>query len=468
MKLPKYVYARANSYYYQRHYPTAVQSVAPTKKFVMPLDAKVGASERQVALAAIKAGEAFDLDVARLKNSSWDGAMEAGADALSDKVMKSYNLDDGDLAKGSGVRDIIETIAIGTFQDLNGREPNKKELKEMMASWIDKITRTGAQEMLPGSGEVDQRVRKRIEKRMVSKPSRAPSTLTQLWAPYCRYRGYEMDTSLKRYRTKLSDWENAMAYIGEHSLSDKNTAKEINRGIKDRVDDMIEKGTKPSSAVRAVSMPLAVFRWAVDEYDLDWRIKQPRVPAEKVSQKHSASRTDMIELARELVRWNDVQSVIGIAACHGIIPSELAQCDPSGLSNKVPYILIPPAKTRHRKRVTPIVWGIKPFKENIAAAIEYCAAKADPGAAFNKRLKEQVFGADTKNTLYSFRHGCRNLFVLSDASTPIMQAALGWAGGDQGMHLHYGGEGIEHSEWLQTLNKASKKAHDPIIKALRK
>jgi hypothetical protein len=48
----------------------------------------------------------------------------------------------------------------------------------------------------------------------------------------------------------------------------------------------------------------------------------------------------------------------------------------------------------------------------------------------------------------------------------IKKPALGWAGGDQGMHLHCGGEGIENSEWLQTLSKASKKAHDPIIKAL--
>ena len=128
MKLPKYVYARASSYYYQRHYPTSVASVAPTSKFVMPLDAKVGASEREVTLAAVRAGEAFDLDVARLKNSSYDGAMEAGADALSSKVMKSYGLDDGDLAKGSGVRDIIEAVLADTFADTRGRSRTRKSL----------------------------------------------------------------------------------------------------------------------------------------------------------------------------------------------------------------------------------------------------------------------------------------------------------------------------------------------------
>ena len=93
--------------------------------------------------------------------------------------------------------------------------------------------------------------------------------------------------------------------------------------------------------------------------------------------------------------------------------------------------------------------------------------KADPGAAFNKRLKEQVFGADTSNTLYSFRHGCRNLFVISGCSTPILQATLGWAGGDQGMHLHYGADGIEDSEFLKTLVKASRKAHEPVVQALK-
>ena len=467
MKLPKYVYARASSYYYQRHYPTSVASVAPVRKFVMPLDAKVGASEREVTLAAVRAGEAFDLDVARLKNSSYEGAMESGADALSSKVLKSYKLDDGELAKGSGVRDIIEAVLAGTFADAQGRAPSKAELNKLVAHSIDTMTNQGSGEMVQGSGDIDKAVRRRITKRVTAKPSRAPATLTQLWEPYCLFRGYEMNPKLKRYRTKLSDWENAIAYIGEHTLSDAATASEINRGIRDRIDDMIGRGVKPSSAVRSVAMPLGVFRWAVDEFDLDWRIKQPRVQAEAVSQRHTAGREDMIELARECVRWNDVQSVIGIAACHGIIPSELAQADVSGLTNRSPYVVIPPAKTRFRKRVTPLAWGAGVFRENVNAAIEYCRERADPGAAFNKRLKEQVFGSDTSNTLYSFRHGCRNLFVISGCSTPILQATLGWAGGDQGMHLHYGADGIEDSEFLKTLVKATRKAHEPVSQALK-
>jgi hypothetical protein len=35
------------------------------------------------------------------------------------------------------------------------------------------------------------------------------------------------------------------------------------------------------------------------------------------------------------------------------------------------------------------------------------------------------------------------------------------------MHLHYGADGIEDSEFLKTLVKASKKAHEPVAKALK-
>jgi hypothetical protein len=44
--------------------------------------------------------------------------------------------------------------------------------------------------------------------------------------------------------------------------------------------------------------------------------------------------------------------------------------------------------------------------------------------------------------------------------------AIGWAGGDQGMHLRYGAEGIADSAFLKALDEAARKAHAPIIKAL--
>ena len=47
-----------------------------------------------------------------------------------------------------------------------------------------------------------------------------------------------------------------------------------------------------------------------------------------------------------------------------------------------------------------------------------------------------------------------------------MQAALGWAGGDQGMHLRYGAEGIADSAFLKALDDAARKAHKPIIEAI--
>ena len=466
MKLPKYVFARANSYYWQRFYPKSVQHLAPAKKFTMALAVKAGASPTDIAREALRAADAFDLDVARLSNSSWDGVLQSGADALSSKVLRSNGLSAGDLAQGSNVREIIEAVVRDAYRATQGREIADGELKTLMAQFVEKMATTGASEMVPGTGEIDQAVRRRMVKQITSRPSSAPETLTQLWVPYCRYRGHTMDMAQKSYRKLLAEWEAVLSYTGEHTLTGRDTAREINRGVKERIDDMIARGVKATSAVRSVATSLACFRWAADEYDLDWRIKQPRVPAEDSTQRHSASRSELITIAGQLVAWNDIQAVIGIAACHGVIPSELAHCDYSGLSNSIPYILIPPSKTKHRKRVVPIAWGVDAFRKNIEEAVNYCQKRADPAATFNKRLRKNVFNSPTEVTLYSLRHGCRNLFVLSGASTGIMQACLGWAGGQQGMHLHYGSDGVESSEWLVALDEASRKAHDPIIQAL--
>ena len=108
--------------------------------------------------------------------------------------------------------------------------------------------------------------------------------------------------------------------------------------------------------------------------------------------------------------------------------------------------------------------------EHLDAAIAYCRTKLDNGggsATLNKRIKA-LLGKDAGISTYGLRHGCRNAYVLSGASTPILNAALGWAGAEGGgMHLRYGAEGIDSSEFLKALRDAGMKAHRPIINALK-
>ena len=56
--------------------------------------------------------------------------------------------------------------------------------------------------------------------------------------------------------------------------------------------------------------------------------------------------------------------------------------------------------------------------------------------------------------------------MLSNANMGIMKAALGWTGGDQSLAMHYGGAGIEDSEFIKAIDEASQKAYAHIIKAV--
>ena len=56
---------------------------------------------------------------------------------------------------------------------------------------------------------------------------------------------------------------------------------------------------------------------------------------------------------------------------------------------------------------------------------------------------------------------------MSNANTSLMNAFLGWAGAEGGgMHLHYGAEGIDESDFLKALRKAGYGAYKDIRAAL--
>ena len=492
MALPKYVIQKRNGYYYQRFYPATVAKMAPAKKFTIPLGVKVGATDRQIAKAAITAGGAFDLKVATLSNSAPNAVDQASIDMLADVELKRMKRRDRDLdptimqrldnpkhewvnKSGKKIRmpkggDLVvatlpsgEPIAAMRGQNVDITPDIFRQIVEMKAR--DKLDEL--MQDMPEDREVDRLVKQRVKERLATRAKSGPRTLSQLWEPYCKFKGYEIDESNYRYRKKRNDYNHAMACIGDHEIND-DTAVEINRGLKERVENMIRTGVRPSSAIRSIAMTAAMFKWAADEYDLNWRIKSVRAPSEEPSERQTATRDEMILVAQKCVEWNDIQGVIGVMACHGIIPSEIARLKVTkGLQHEIPYVLLPPGKTAHRKRLVPIMWGFDVLLDHIDDAIEYCKTNNDPSATFNKRLRSMLDGED-KITLYGCRHGCRNLYLLADPAVPtgLLQATLGWSGGDQGMHLHYGASGIEDGPFIRELHNAGKRAHRPIIEAL--
>jgi hypothetical protein len=325
---------------------------------------------------------------------------------------------------------------------------------------------------LPEDDETQRAVKKRVADRLTKRSSQTPKRLSQLWKPYCDYRDVQADDS-KRYKQKLSNFNRALSFIGDHPLVP-STDKEINRGHKELVESLIARGVKPVSAQKAITMSLGCFRWASDEFDLDWSIRTIRPKAAgkaKSEQRKTASKQQMVEVAQACVAADDVVGAMGILALHGLLPTEIARIENVGtLNSKIPHILLPEGKTVQRKRAVVICFGLKTLKRHLSDAIQYSASKTDNeggSATLNKRLRK-MYPGDDRISWYSTRHGARNLWVMSNANTALMNAFLGWAGAEGGgMHLHYGAEGIDQSDFLKALKAAGYKAYKPIRDALR-
>ena len=63
-------------------------------------------------------------------------------------------------------------------------------------------------------------VRDRVAERLTKRSKRSaqtPKRLSQLWKPYCSFRNVQQDGS-KRYKQTLSNWNRALAFIGDHPL----------------------------------------------------------------------------------------------------------------------------------------------------------------------------------------------------------------------------------------------------------
>ena len=481
----KGVILKSGRYHYERAWPKSVKAVATTNKYRMALNLSQDASESELTQAVLVAQEDFEREVALLSNSSMEAVSEALVERKTGDALKSLGKMAGELDrrrlqiktfKGDFPEWAPKSVRVPAmvkkflFKDGVLWIPEGQEIdsEDLLAAIVQNMAQSTT-DKLPDDTPLDKEVKKRVKKSLTSRKSNRPKTLSSLWEPYCNYRDVAIDSDSKRYRQKLRNWQRALSFIGEHTLT-ASTDKEINRGLREFIDFQIDKGVQTESATRTITMALGCFRWAADEFDLDWNIKAVRVKHKVSSQaRKTASQTQMVEVAQKCLEWNDPIACIALLGLNGMIPSEVAKiATTSPLESAIPHIIVPPAKTVERNRAVVTVFGVDLLWEFLDEAIAYCKEKGNSeggSATLNKRLR-QMYKGDDKITLYSLRHGCRNAYVRSGASTPIMQAALGWAGGDQGMHLRYGSEGIADSEFLAALEKAARKAHQPIIDAL--
>lgn len=487
--MAKYVARKGNMLWYQRAWPVGVKAFAGEAKYRTSLGLNYDAPDHAINKAAAIAEEHFLLECQRFENSDVTTSVEGVIDKLADRQLKAFRMQDryadptnmpvafisdelSERIDGGEAIDLQEELGIsedrGMPMLIRASNYSEEERAAISAKATDQLSRMLVEFVvkdMPEKSQLDKQVKERVRERLSKRAKGGPKMLSQLWAPYLRYRGQEEDEGNNRYRKKLRNWERALAAIGDHPLSH-GTDREINRGVREVFNDDVERGVLPKSAARNLSEAIGCFRWAADEYDLDWSIKGLRQQKHKSVERVVADIDQQIALAKACIEWDDVQGVIGLLAMHGMIPSEIASIEStSSLEGKIRHIVVPTGKTKDRRRVVTLAFGRDTVWLNIDEAIAYCRKTKDPGATFNLRLKK-LFPEASDLVLYSFRHAARNAFVMADINTGIMKACLGWAGGDQSLAMHYGGQGVQHSEFIHSINDASQRAYRHVIEGL--
>ena len=454
MELPSNVITKGRTYWFVKTWPSHIKNVAPTAKFRVSLGIKVGASDTAIKRAALEAQKSFDRQVSRLNSSDLSATTQLVTDKEAKDLIKMLGLD---------VRRFDPT-RLGINLDGDEITITPEQLSDLVADVSRQFLEQAAQ-AIDDMGDVDPRVKRRALE-MLGKPGRkGPRYLSELWAPYCKRQGWDMTS--KSGKEKQANWDRAMSYIGDHPLVNA-TDDEINRGFRELIEELTDRGLKPHTATRYLSDVRACFVDAASLHDLKWHIRSNSTRKRNRTQKvitETASDKQMTAIAKACIARNDVHGVIGLMWLHGVSPEEIAAIsDTETIRERVPHVIIMDGKTKDRPRVVCPVLGVKVIRKHLEATIEHCKSRRDPGANFNKWLKtlKNMDGITGR----SLRHGVRNAFVMTGQNNGIMKSALGWSGGDQTLAMHYGASGVGQSSFVRALQKAFKEAHAPTIKAL--
>ncbi|MDG1267447.1 MAG: hypothetical protein P8O03_14105 [Ilumatobacter sp.] len=437
----------------------------------MNLGVKQGASATVIRKAALEAEEMFERQVRRLDSSDVNVTTKLATDNEARAILRSLNLTERvfdpariGITENEDIHDGNRPARFGININIDGVELTDEQRHEFLTTYAQ-VLLEDAEKNIDAMESVDPRVKKRALE-MLGKPGRkGPRFLSELWGPYCKRQGWDM--AAKSGKEKQANWDRAMNAIGDHMLVNA-TDDEINRGFREIIDEVADRGLKPHTATRYLSDVRACFMDAASRHDLKWYIRSNSSRKQNKTQKvitETASEKQMTAIAKACIARNDVHGVVGLMWLHGVSPEEIAAIsDADTIMERLPHIIIMDGKTKDRPRVVCPVLGVKVIRKHLEATIELCQQRVDPGANFNKWIKtmkgmEGITGR-------SLRHGVRNAFVMTGQNNGIMKSALGWSGGDQTLAMHYGASGVGQSEFVKALQKAFKEAHAATIKAL--
>ena len=475
-KLPKYIRLRSGTYHYQRDYPTKLKHLCHTKTYTKPLGLFANnATATEVSKAAIEADEAYDRQLTLISNSDPDALSATDKDKAVIEFLRKRGLNKGAyvrVAKDSAIAAQEETEqrqmqpdeydhaawAIPEMEDVINKSTVLKELSEIGKQPTNKQKLT-LQDTIVGDAYIS----------LINKQEAKPKTLGSLWAEYVIDRS--IDVNSRKGKKYVNYWKQWIAIAGDAVIGPLSQAH-IREGLADYAKDRAGK-VSSSSIERELSPVMACLRLGSEVYGFDWNLKLPRIKKTEPNHRHPLEPDRQLELIKAVLTEDGIKPMYGVALLlclqGGMMVSEIARLRPEdiALDAVLPHLkIVNETKNEDRKRIVPIILGLKLIKAHLSETIAWLVrtTESGPSATIKKIMRRTI---DSPNTsAHCLRHTFKINGQNAGVSVLTLASIAGWADPQRKTSKHllnYGSTGISKEATVIKLRDDSIIIHQEFI-----
>ena len=471
-KFPKYITLKnGKDLIFQKRIPSNILLKSNTNKkiFMRSMGISNGANDIEISKALTKSHELYKLHCLFLSNSSAEAISETELDIMATEYLRKLGKSAGSLVnsknKGDDVNKLIQEDIYSIHQ-------------------LKKAEAEGVHAGITLKEEVEYRVAKKLTEVMGYKPKTYQSLLNE----YLKYKGWITDKRTKRSNklTELQRNNNKtvkrinrfMAHLGDGIIA-KDSASVIKLAIRNYCNDRTDKGKVTTATVhRELADIKGYLNFANNEYDYNWPTKTPALPPHTPKQKLPINQSEQLVLrdsiisSKELTSKRRMMSAICLLQLQGgMMPSEIKRLDLNQCKldkdEGLTYVIITgDSKTKARKRIVPIVLGQELIREELANAIKWLNNTSTSSHSFAIKSFLQNITSNKNYTGHCLRHTFRVNCYTNNVSADFACSIGGWSGREMGLSEHllnYGNAGIEDSDMVNSLYKASEQIHRHLL-----
>lgn len=460
MKLPKNVYRKKGDVlFFQKDFPTKLRHLLQTKTFSYSLGLKVGASDKEISIARIKALEVFDAELKYITERDPNSFKVDEHQQRARELLRRMGLKAGQLSTpviDNRVGDITPYIAGELMPEIADMEARDEVYRQDNGDYAQRPHSPMEQAQLVAY------------KMLLEAESDKPKTLTSLYQEYKQTSLNGKDQrDLRRIDTR---WNRFVSLLPTTLISNK-TIDDIH----DALDKYVtERGdlVKGQTIDRELTSIVSCLKWANRKYRFKWIIERPVIKFDKVEEKQVLTREHQQMVANGCLRYKrpEVACIALLQLQGAMMPSEVKRLTDECilLEGDYPLLIIKgDTKTNARKRIVPIVLHRDFIQQHIHDSVSWLNSCTDTAHSHAlKNLLSDLTGNRDKYTSHCFRHTFRANREASGADIVHSATIAGWGAKGAGVSEHllnYGAEGLTQSEVVKALSKTSKKIHEHLI-----